>query len=139
MASPSPCSQITWQAEQPGDRPPGRRHRGRSRQPIPAEQQAIAIYRGLQKGHIDRSLLAPNLNDYFSAQTIADFRDSLGPLGEPLTFRQTHESFRGGMTFRAFSIVYPTRHLTLTTYTYPDGNLEQYLIEPQNSGPHFAS
>jgi CubicO group peptidase (beta-lactamase class C family) len=95
-----------------------------------AEKQAIAIYRDLQKGHIDRSLLAPNLNDYFSAQTVADFRDSLGPLGEPLTFRQVHESLRGGMTFRAFSIMYPTRRLILTTYTYPDGKLEQYLVEP---------
>ena len=95
-----------------------------------AEKQAIDLYRDLQKGHVDRSLLAPNLNDYFSAQAVSDFRDSLGPLGEPLTFRQTHESLRGGMIFRAFSIVYPTRRLILTTYTYPDGKLEQFLVEP---------
>ena len=97
--------------------------------PSPAEQQAIDIYHGLQQGHIDRSLLAPNLNAYFDAQTIADYQDSLGPLGEPLTFRQVHEALRGGMTFRAFRIVYPTRRLSLTTYTYPDGKLEQYLVE----------
>jgi CubicO group peptidase (beta-lactamase class C family) len=96
----------------------------------PAEEQALAIYRGLQKGEIDRTLLAPNLNDYFDAQTVADFRNSLGPLGEPLTFRQERESLRGGMTFRAFRIVYPTRSLSLTTYTYPDGKLEQYLVDP---------
>jgi CubicO group peptidase (beta-lactamase class C family) len=97
-----------------------------------AEKQALAIYRDLQKGRIDRSQLAPNLNGYFSAQAVADFRDSLGPLGEPLMFPQTRESLRGGMTFRAFSIVYPTRRLVLTTYTYPDGKLEQYLVEPGN-------
>ena len=96
----------------------------------PAEEQALAIYRGLQKGEIDRSLLAPNLNDYFDAQTVADFKTSLAPLGEPLTFSQTGEDLRGGMTFRAFSIVYPTRRLRLTTYTYPDGKLEQYLVSP---------
>jgi CubicO group peptidase (beta-lactamase class C family) len=97
----------------------------------PAEEQALAIYRGLQKGEIDRSLLAPNLNDYFDAQCIADYKNSLGPLGEPLTFRQAgKDELRGGMTFRAFSIVYPTRRLNLTTYTYPDGKLEQYLVEP---------
>jgi CubicO group peptidase (beta-lactamase class C family) len=98
----------------------------------PAEEQTLAIYRGLQKGEIDRSLLAPNLNDYFDAQTVADFKDSLGPLGEPLTFRQTGESLRGGMTFRGFRIVYPTRTLRLSTYTYPDGKLEQFLVEPGN-------
>jgi len=97
-----------------------------------AERQALAIYRGLQRGEIDRTLLAPNLNDYFSEQTVADFRDSLGPLGEPLSLRQTAEDLRGGMTFRSFEIVYPTKKLRLTTYTYPDGKLEQYLVEPEN-------
>ena len=95
-----------------------------------AETQAMAIYRDLQRGQIDRSLLAPNLNDYFSEQTVADFRDSLGPLGAPLTFKQAGESLRGGMTFRAFRIVYPTKRLTLTTYAYPDGMPEQYLVDP---------
>jgi D-alanyl-D-alanine carboxypeptidase len=95
-----------------------------------SEKQALAIYRGLQKGKIDRGLLAPNLNDYFSEQTVADFRESLAPLGEPLTFKQSAEELRGGMTFRAYRIVYPGKRLTLTTYTYPDGKLEQYLIAP---------
>ena len=95
-----------------------------------AEKQALAMYRGLQKGEIDRSLLAPNLNDYFSAQTVEDFKNSLAPLGEPLMFRQVREGLRGGMTFHAFQIVYPTRRLTLTTYAYPDGKLEQYLVSP---------
>lgn len=92
------------------------------------EQQAIDIYHELQQGHIDRSLLAPNLSDYFTAEALADFQSSLAPLGEPLTFRKTSEELRGGMTFRAFQIVYPNKRLTLTTYTYPDGKLEQYLI-----------
>jgi len=96
----------------------------------PALKQAIAIYHELQQGRIDRSLLAPNLSDYFTAEALADFRESLAPLGEPLSVQQTREESRGGMTFRAFRIVYPTKRLTLTTYTYPDGKLEQYLIEP---------
>jgi D-alanyl-D-alanine carboxypeptidase len=95
-----------------------------------AEKQAIAIYADLQKGHIDRNLLAPNLNDYFSDETLADFRSSLASLGEPLSFNQVREELRGGMTFRAFRIVYPGRRLSLTTYTYPDGKLEQYLVSP---------
>jgi D-alanyl-D-alanine carboxypeptidase len=94
------------------------------------EQQALNIYRGLQQGRIDRTLLAPNLNDYFTPETVGDFQSSLAPLGEPLTFHQSHEELRGGMTFRVFQIVYPGKRLTLTTYTYPDGKLEQYLIEP---------
>jgi hypothetical protein len=94
------------------------------------EKQALAIFHDLQAGRIDRSLLAPNLSDYFTPEALADFQSSLAPLGEPLTFRQTHEELRGGMTFRAFEIVYPGKRLTLTTYTYPNGKLEQYLIAP---------
>ena len=50
--------------------------------------------------------------------------------GAPLIFRQIREELRGGMTFSAFEIVYPGKRLELTTYTYPDGKLEQYLIAP---------
>jgi D-alanyl-D-alanine carboxypeptidase len=95
-----------------------------------AEKQTLAIYRDLQKGHIDRGLLAPNLNDYFSEQTVADFRDSLSPLGEPLSFKQVADELRGGMTLRVFRIVYPGKRLSLSTYTYPDGKLEQFLVDP---------
>jgi len=97
----------------------------------PAEEQALDIYHGLQQGRIDRALLAPNLSDYFTPEAIADFQSSLAPLGEPLSLRQIHTELRGGMTFRAFEIVYPGRKLELTTYTYPDGKLEQYLIAPE--------
>ena len=96
----------------------------------PAEQQALDIYHGLQKGTIDRSLLAPNLNDYFTSEALADFKSSLAPLGEPLSLHQSSTELRGGMTFRAFTITYPDRRLELTTYTCPDGKLEQYLIAP---------
>jgi Beta-lactamase class C and other penicillin binding proteins len=100
--------------------------------PSPEEKQALDIYHDLQKGKIDRSMLAPNLNDYFTPEAVADFQHSLAPLGEPLSLRQSSSSLRGGMTFRAFDIVYPSKRLRLTTYTYPDGKLEQYLISPGN-------
>lgn len=98
--------------------------------PTDAEKQAIAIFRDLQQGRIDRNLLAQNLNDYFTAEALADFHESLAPLGESLSFRESNTELRGGMTFRSFLIVYPGKRLRLTTYTYPDGKLEQYLIAP---------
>ena len=98
--------------------------------PTPDEAQAIAVYRGLQQGKIDRTLLAPNLNDFFTPEAVSDYQTSLAPLGEPLSFKKVHEALRGGMTFRIFTILYPGKKLTLTTYTMPDGKLEQYLIAP---------
>lgn len=98
----------------------------------PEEQEAYDIYRGLQQGMIDRKILSPNLNAYFSAQALADFKSSLAPLGEPTGFHLARSEQRGGMTFREFMITYPDRRLELTTYTYPNGMLEQYLIAPMD-------
>jgi D-alanyl-D-alanine carboxypeptidase len=96
----------------------------------PAEQQALALFRELQQGRIDRSLLSPNLGGYFTAEALADFRTSLAPLGEPLSIQQRAERLRGGMTFHSFTLVFTQKRLNLTTYTYPGGKLEQYLIGP---------
>ena len=94
------------------------------------ESEALALYRGLQQGKIDRTLLAPNLNDYFTEEALTDFARSLAPLGEPISLQQRGESLRGGMKFRSFRINYADKHLNMTTYTYPDGKLEQLLIAP---------
>ena len=100
--------------------------------PTEAEKQALEIYNGLMQGKIDRSLFTPNCNAYFSDQALGDFQSSLSPLGKPSALKQTAEELRGGMTFRIFSVVLPDskEHLQVTTYTMPDGKLEQYLVIP---------
>ncbi len=95
---------------------------------IDAEVKAVLF--GLQKGQLDRSRLAPNLNDYFTARTVRDFASSLGPLGKPYLFQRRTEQDRGGMKFRAYRIAFDTRTATLTVYVMPDGKLEQFLIGP---------
>ncbi len=94
----------------------------------PAVDQARRIFDDLQHGKIDRSLFTANANAYFSQQAIADFASSLGPLGAPQSFEQTGQSLRGGMVFRAFTIRCGQKVLRLTTFTMPDGKLEQYQI-----------
>ena len=93
-----------------------------------AADQARKIFEGLQHGQIDRSRFTSNANAYFSAQAIADFQTSLGPLGPPTEFTPSGQSLRGGMVFRAFRIRAGAKTLTLTTFTLPDGKLEQYQI-----------
>lgn len=93
-----------------------------------ATAQARMIYEGLQRGQIDRSLFTANANAYFSSQALADFESSLGPLGAPQSFTAAGQALRGGMVFRRFQIKYPQRTLVLTTFTMPDGKLEQYQI-----------
>jgi CubicO group peptidase (beta-lactamase class C family) len=93
-----------------------------------AVAQAKAIFEGLQHGRIDRSLLTDYTSAYFTEQALADFATSLGPLGAPQEFEQTGQSLRGGMTARQFRIKCAAQTLRLTTFTMPDGTLEQYQI-----------
>ena len=86
------------------------------------------IFESLQKGQIDRALFTSNANSYFNDQALKDFASSLGPLGKPKEFAQIAQSLRGGMTLRRYRIVFPNRSLRLTTFTMPDGKIEQYQI-----------
>jgi len=92
--------------------------------------QAKAIFEGLQKGTIDRSLFTSNANFYFSDQALKDFQSSLGPLGTPTGFVQTRTALRGGMTYRNYRVTFPNRTIRVWTYEMPDGKLEQYQVAP---------
>ncbi|MGC2637513.1 MAG: serine hydrolase domain-containing protein [Acidobacteriaceae bacterium] len=105
-----------------------------SQTPTAAEKQALDLFENFQQGKIDRSLFTDWCNAYFDAQALQDFQSSLAPLGKPATLKQTGEDLRGGMTFRAFRVTFPNNatQLMITTYTEPDGKLEQYLVIPAN-------
>jgi len=92
------------------------------------EDQAKAIFAGLQQGKIDRLLLTDNCNAYFTDQALKDFGDSLGPLGPPIDFTQTAETERGGMTFRLFQVQFPKKTLEVWERIMPDGKIEQYQV-----------
>jgi CubicO group peptidase (beta-lactamase class C family) len=93
-----------------------------------ATAQAIRIFEGLRKGKIDRALFSENANAYFSAEALRDFESSLKPLGAAKSFTQSAQSLRGGMTLRRFKVAFEKNSLELTTFTLPDGRLEQYMV-----------
>jgi D-alanyl-D-alanine carboxypeptidase len=92
------------------------------------EEQAQAIFAGLQQGKIDRSLFTDNCNSYFTEQAVKDFGDSLGPLGTPTEFTQESRSDRGGMIFRRFEVHFPHKTLDVLEFVMPDGKIEQYQV-----------
>ena len=96
-----------------------------------AETQAKQVLTALQHGTIDRAVFTANCNFYFSQQAIDDYAKSLMPLGALVSVKQTSTSLRGGMTFRAFDVTFASgTKAQLTTYTMPDGKLEQFLVAP---------
>jgi CubicO group peptidase (beta-lactamase class C family) len=97
----------------------------------PALEQARRIFTQLQEGRIDRSLLTANASAYFSEQALRDFAASLGPLGTPKEFSAAGQSSRGGMTLRRYTVALAKHTLRITTFTMPDGKLEQYMVASQ--------
>jgi len=96
-----------------------------------ATTQAKKMFEELQHGRIDRSLLSSNASAYFTAQALADFASSLGPLGAPDSFTANPKFLRGGMVGRTFRVRAGGKNLTLTTFTLTDGKLEQFQIAAQ--------
>ncbi|HXE59790.1 MAG TPA: serine hydrolase domain-containing protein [Gemmatimonadaceae bacterium] len=92
--------------------------------------RARAIFDGLQKGTVDRSLFTGDANAYFSAPALQDFAAGLAPLGTPTGFVQIGQSSRGGMIERVYRVSFPGRVLRVWTYEMPDGKLEQYQVAP---------
>jgi CubicO group peptidase (beta-lactamase class C family) len=91
---------------------------------------ARSIFDGLRKGEIDRNRFTPNANAYFSDEALRDFAASLGPLGEPKEFTLRSKGMRGGMTVEIYRVVYPDRALAIIMRAYPDGKVEQFLVQP---------
>jgi CubicO group peptidase (beta-lactamase class C family) len=88
-----------------------------------------AILAGLQKGQINRSLFTADANDYFNADTLSDFKSTLAPLGAVTTIIRANTHQRGGMTGALYRIAYSSgTTITLSTYTQPNGKIEQFLI-----------
>jgi CubicO group peptidase (beta-lactamase class C family) len=90
--------------------------------------QAKAIFANLQRGKIDRSLFTADANSYFDATALHDYQTSLAKLGTPTTFTIRAARKRGGMQMRGYSLTFPKTKLSITTYTRPDGKLEQYIV-----------
>jgi len=95
--------------------------------------RAHTVFDQLRAGTLDRSLLTDNANFYFTPQAMADFRSSLGPLGEPTSFEPDGKPvLRGGFVIQGYTIKYPTRTLSLSTFYEPgaNGRIEQFLVSP---------
>ena len=93
-----------------------------------------AVYGSLVNGTVDRSKFTDDLNFYFDATTLGDYRSSLAPLGTPTIKSLRQPRFRGGFVTRNYSLHYPDgRDLILITYAEPgaNGRWEQFIVMPE--------
>jgi CubicO group peptidase (beta-lactamase class C family) len=97
-----------------------------------AEALARRLYDMLARGTVDRTVLSPNADAYFTDEALADYAASLGPLGPPREFERDGASDRGGMRIRSYRIRAGGRTMALTMMVLPDGKLDQYIVERVN-------
>jgi CubicO group peptidase (beta-lactamase class C family) len=99
------------------------------------QRDALAekLYTQLQAGTPDRAMLTEDANYYFDATAIADYRDSLAPLGKPDAFKSLGKPrLRGGFVNRNYAIQYGNKRLLAITYAEPGaaGKFEQFIVMP---------
>ena len=89
-----------------------------------------SVLTSLLSGKLDRSHLTADTSFYFTPETAEDYEASLAPLGDLQNVKQDRAELRGGMVFRTYTLTFQNGKAALTTYTEPDGKLEQFLVAP---------
>lgn len=101
--------------------------------PVKTDAKADALVRTvlgqLAQGRIDRALLRPNLDFFFTDQVLADYKSSLAPLGE-IKSLETLEAFeRGGMYGWVYRVQGTAgKPIRALVYITKDGKLDQILL-----------
>lgn len=97
-------------------------------------EDARAQLEALIAGQFDPARFTENGRYYFKPQVLADFRESLAPLG-PLTSFEAIRSprLRGGFVNRNFRLTFSSRKLILVSYSEPGaaGRWEQFMVMPE--------
>ena len=95
---------------------------------VASDQRVKQLLLALADKKIDRGVLTANLSAYFTDEAVAEYADSLRPLGALDSVEQTATSRRGGMTFRRYRAKYGDQGMSISVYETDDGKLEQFLL-----------
>lgn len=88
----------------------------------------------LEQGHIDRSVLAPNLSFYLTPEAIRDYQTSLATLGAVTHLENTYSVERGGMSGLSYLVTGSTgKKITAFIYVTHDGKLDQLVLNKVGS------
>ena len=94
---------------------------------------ARALYDAIVAGKLDRRLITANLNDYFDATTLGDYRSSLAALGPATSIVLLGEPrLRGGFVRRRYRLTAGGKSLGISTFAEAgaNGRWEQFIVTP---------
>jgi len=105
--------------------------------PIPTIQgptsteQATALFRQVQAGRVDRSLLGDEFSWWLTDERVRRAAVRLAPLGEPTRVDRITRAERGGLEVTATRFLFPSRAMTALMYRSTDGKVQEFLIREQ--------
>lgn len=82
----------------------------------------------LATGTLDRSLLTADANGYFSPAVLADYRDSLRPLGAPAAFERLQSAQIAGQEVSTYRLMWADQWLAAILRRDPDGRVASFKI-----------
>ena len=88
------------------------------------------VLKQLSSGLVDPTVLSDNALKFFTPEVLADYSTLLSAAGPVQTFELSRRYSRGGMVGRSYRVVTAKRRLAISTFSLPDGKLEQFLITP---------
>jgi D-alanyl-D-alanine carboxypeptidase len=93
------------------------------------DAEVRTILENLQQGRIERGRFTAHANAYFAGPALADYKESLAPLGKLMVLTRQSEQLRGGMTHLTYRAHFEKNSVALNIYVAADGKFEQFLVE----------
>lgn len=97
----------------------------------PTKEAAIAMFRQLQSGAVDRKLLGEEYNVWLTDQRIRDAAVRLKELGEPTSVELGRARERGGMEASRVQFKFKSGTVEANMFRSPDGKIQQFLLMRQ--------
>ena len=82
----------------------------------------------LTHGALDRSQLGADANHYFSPTALADYRESLARLGEPIAFERIQNAEIAGQNVSIYRIMWANDWAAAILRRAPDGQVASFVI-----------
>jgi hypothetical protein len=105
--------------------------------PVPTIQgpnstdQATTLFRQVQAGQVDRSLLSEEFSWWLTDERVRRAAERLAPLGEPARVDRLSRAERGGFEVTLTRFTFAARVMTALMYRSPDGKVQEFLIREQ--------
>jgi hypothetical protein len=94
----------------------------------PAKDVALALFKQMQAGAVDRGQLGEEFNLWMTEEMVRSAAPRLKALGEPTAVVVEGQAERGGMEASRIRLTFPSGVVKVNMFRSPDGKVQQFLL-----------